>query len=105
MTVRVDTRDSASGAYTGPRKESGAQRTVLGLSRARIRLTIHDGSATGPVRFTQTRTALDTGIPGNGDGHLTTTWKAPRPGRYTIVASQTGSSYAPVSSRTTITVR
>ena len=51
------------------------------------------------------RPGLDTGIPGDGDGHLTFTWRAPGPGRYTVVARQTGPAYTHVQASTALTVR
>ena len=106
VSVRVDTRDSASGAYAGPRKEHGALRTVLGLGRATIALSVHAGtSASGRTLTTMSRPGLDTGIAGNGDGHLTFTWRAPGPGRYTVVARQTGPSYTHVQASAPFTVR
>ena len=105
VSVRVDTRDSASGRYSGPRREIGPRRTVLGLSRATIRMTVHAGPASGRTLFTTRRAAVDTGVRGNGDGHLTFAWRAPRAGRYTVVARQTGSSYTPAQTSATFSVR
>jgi glycerophosphoryl diester phosphodiesterase len=102
--VKVRTLDSAARAYTGVRRETGAARTVAGLSRALLTLTITKGGSP-TVLHTAKLAGVDTGNPTNGDGSVHFRWRAPAAGTYTAVVTQRGTTYAPVSARTTFRVR
>ena len=105
MRVKVITRDSAATYYRGPRKETGSARTVLGLGHARVTVEVFTGTTTSGRRLASlTKTAVDTGVPGNGDGSVTFGWNAPAAGRYTVVVRQSGAWYTRTSTTLALTV-
>ena len=94
VRLKVTTRDSAATYYAGPRKETGSSRTVLGLSRARVTVSVYKGtSTTGRLLYRATKAGVDTGVANNGDGSVSFAWSAPSAGRYTVTVRQTGSWY------------
>jgi glycerophosphoryl diester phosphodiesterase len=84
VTVRVRLLDSAASGYTGPRAETGAGRTVAGLARATLHLTVRRG------RKVVHRAQVAGADPGtrDGDGAVTAGWRARRAGRYTVTVTQ-----------------
>jgi glycerophosphoryl diester phosphodiesterase len=95
VRFRVRLLDSAARAYTGTRPETGSARTVAGLDRAALTLTVTRAG----------RTVFSTAFrgPGDGaaDGDATTTlgWTAPRAGRYVVAVTQQGNVYRTVTTR------
>jgi glycerophosphoryl diester phosphodiesterase len=101
--VRVRLLDSAANAYAGVRPERGPARTVAGLGRAALTVSIsRRGSAT--VLHRVRLSGADTGNPTNGDGVVRLRWRAPGRGSYTAVVQQRGAAYAAVTARTTFKV-
>jgi hypothetical protein len=82
--------DSAAAGYTGRRRETGPRRTVLGLGRAQLRLTVRHG---GRVVHRTTARGTDAGRAGAGDGRVVLAWQAPARGRYVVRVSERGPSY------------
>ena len=105
VRLKVITRDSAATYYRGPRKETGTARTVLGLSHARVTVEVYKGTTTsGRPLVSLTRAAVDTGVPGNGDGSVSFGWNAPAAGRYTVVVRQSSAWYTRTSTTMGIAV-
>ncbi|GAA4357933.1 glycerophosphodiester phosphodiesterase family protein [Angustibacter luteus] len=105
--VGASVRDSASSAYTGPRRERGG--TVLGLAHARVRVQVRAGTSThGRIVLDRTVTAVDDGLRANGIGSALTGWSVPRSlprGRYTLRVLDGGGWYDAAPSCAPIWVR
>jgi glycerophosphoryl diester phosphodiesterase len=104
VDLRVRLLDSAATGYRGPRAERGAARTVAGLDRASLTVSITRAGARTVLR-TIRLAGRDTGDPTNGNGVVRFRWTAPAPGSYTALVRQAGTTYATVGARVAFRVR
>jgi hypothetical protein len=101
VRFRLRLLDSAAGAYTGARRETGRGATVAGLTRAGLRLTVRNA---GRVVHRVDLVGRDTGVD-DGDSTMWHGWTAPGRGTYELRVVQHGRTYAGVSVSRRFTVR
>ena len=102
VDVDVKLLDSAAKGYAGPRRETGAARTVARLDGAGIRLVV---LRQGKVVHRERADGRDTGAAGDGIGRVSFRWKAPRSGSYEVRVVQRGPVYGAVTETARVRLR